>query len=107
MNYTPRWGIVPHGKTPLALIVNTKNHSQTNRRLTAERLYPSSPFHLRSPHAFIDAHSMPEDPLQPPPPGPRAAANRRHCFIVEVKEEHLADYKRHHDNIWPEVTARQ
>merc|ERR1711934_1197170 len=43
--------------------------------------------------------------MECPHPAERANRMRRHCFTVEVKPEHLEDYKKHHDNIWPEVAG--
>ena len=40
-----------------------------------------------------------------PSPDARAAAHGRYCFTVEVKPECLASYKRHHDEIWPNVAG--
>ena len=43
--------------------------------------------------------------LESPDPAPRAAAMRRWCFTVLVKPDKLAAYKKHHDEIWPEVAG--
>ena len=35
----------------------------------------------------------------------RESSFRRWCFSVLVKPDKLAEYKRHHDEIWPEVAG--
>ena len=33
--------------------------------------------------------------------------NRRYCFALDLKDDPqlIAEYKRYHENIWPEITA--